>query len=306
MRDVAAKDLRGFDAVIHLAALSNDPLADLDPTLTHEINHKATVRLAKLAKAAGVQRFLFSSSCSTYGAGGDDLLTEAAEFHPVTPYGRSKVQSEQELALLADENFSLTYLRNATAYGFSPRLRLDLAVNEFVIRALLDRRIVLRSDGSAWRPLIHVEDICRAFIAILESPIASIHNRAFNIGRTADNYQIRDVATIVAQAVPGTTCEFAPGVGADQRCYRVSCEAIVKVIPEFRPRWDLKQGVRDLVERFEAVGIPDGILSDDRFIRLKRLRYHLQQGDLTADLRRSDSANNLPCSVPQHQAAESE
>ena len=285
IRDLDVNDLKGVEAVIHLAALSNDPLSDLDPALTYEINQHASVRLAELAKEAGVPRFLYSSSCSTYGAGGDALLDENAEFHPVTPYGQTKVESEREIAALSDSSFAPTFLRNATAYGFSPRLRMDLAVNEFVARALVDRKIVLKSDGTAWRPLVHVEDICRAFIAVVEAPIDVVANQAYNVGRTDDNYQIRDVARIVANAIPGVQVEVADGASADLRCYRVSCERIQKDVPTFRPLWTLATGVADLAEKFRRHKIDKSILGNEQFIRLARLRRRQNDGELRSDLR---------------------
>jgi nucleoside-diphosphate-sugar epimerase len=210
LRDLEPLDLEGFDAVIHLAGLSNDPLGDLNPTLTYDINHAASVRLAKLAKKAGVSRFLFSSSCSTYGAASpEELLDEQAEFRPVTPYGRSKVLVEQDIAKLGDSNFSPTFLRNATAYGVSPRLRFDLVLNNLVAWALTTGRIYIKSDGTPWRPIVHIEDISRAFIAVLNAPREVIHCEAFNVGQTEENYQIRDLAEIVGETVPGCRIEYA-------------------------------------------------------------------------------------------------
>src|SRR6266853_2794176 len=194
VRDVEAADLEGFDAVIHLAGLSNDPLGNLNPDLTYDINHHASVRLARLAKEVGVRRFLFSSSCSTYGAAGDKILDETADFNPVTPYGRSKVLVEQEVAQLASPEFSPVFLRNATAYGVSPRLRFDLVLNNLMAWALTTGRAFIKSDGTPWRPIVHIEDISRAFLAALEAPRELIHNQAFNVGRSEENYQIRDLA----------------------------------------------------------------------------------------------------------------
>ena len=232
IRDAEPSDLEGFDAVIHLAALSNDPLGNLNPELTYEINHKASVRLAKLAKQVGVTRFLFSSSCSTYGAAGDQMLTEEAEFHPVTPYGELKVFVERDVLELADENFSPTFLRNATAYGISPRHRFDIVLNNLVAWAFTTNLVYLKSDGSPWRPIIHIEDISRAFLAVLNAPRDLIYNQAFNVGSNEENYRIRDLADIVRETVPGCQVEYAKDAEPDKRTYRVDFSKIAKTLPE--------------------------------------------------------------------------
>jgi nucleoside-diphosphate-sugar epimerase len=266
----AVADVRP-DAVLHLAALCNDPLGNLDPELTYDINHRATVRLARAAKAAGASRFLFSSSCSLYGAGLDDgPLDEDAGFAPLTPYGESKIRSEQDLLPLADDDFSPIFLRNATAYGFSPRLRGDLVVNDLVGHALLAGEVRLRSDGMAWRPLVHAEDIAAAFLALLEAPREIVHGRAFNVGDTAENYLIRDVAELVRE-VAGGTVTYAEGAGADARNYRVSCDRIAREVPAFRPQWTVRKGVEQLVEAYERHGLTLEALMGERHQRLKRI-----------------------------------
>jgi nucleoside-diphosphate-sugar epimerase len=285
IRDAEVEDLRGFDAVVHLAALSNDPLGNLSPELTYEINHLATVRLAKLAKKAGVQRFLFSSSCSTYGAAGQDFLNEEAEFNPVTPYGHSKVLSERDLAALADENFSPVFLRNATAYGVSPRLRFDLVLNNLVAWATATGRILIKSDGSPWRPLVHVEDICRAFLVFLEAPRELVHNRAFNVGRTQENYQVRELAEIVRETVPGCSIEYAAGSGPDKRSYRVSFARIEQNFPEFRPQWDAREGARQLYEIYKQACLKVEDFEGPCYNRIDRIRQLRQAKRLDASLR---------------------
>lgn len=286
LRDVRPEHCAGMDSVVHLAALCNDPLGDLDPQLTYDINHHATVRLAEAAKAAGASRFLFSSSCSLYGASdGDQLLTEQAEFAPVTPYGESKVRSEASLRALADHRFCPVFLRNATAYGFSPRLRGDLVVNDLVGHALRTGEVRLRSDGSAWRPLVHVADVGAAFLALLEAPAERVRARAFNVGRTAESHRIRDVAEQVAAAVPGSTVTVAPGSGTDTRNYRVSCERIATELPEFRPQWTLRTGIAQLVEAYQRHQLRLDDLMGPRHQRLARIRQLQQAGQLDARLR---------------------
>jgi len=285
IRDIDVKDLEGFQAVVHLAALSNDPLGNLNPELTYQINYRASVRLAQLARQAGVKRFLFSSSCSTYGAAGEELITEEAEFNPVTPYGRSKALVERDLSQLANDDFSPTFLRNATAYGVSPRLRFDLVLNNLVAWALTTKRVYLKSDGTPWRPLVHVEDIARAFLVILESPREVVHNQVFNVGHTEENYRIRELAEIVAETVPGCRIEYAPDAGPDKRTYRVDCDKIARVLPAFKPQWDARRGAQELYEAYQAVGIRQEEFEGPRYKRLAHLQQLLDTGLLDASLR---------------------
>lgn len=285
IRDVELSDLEGFDAVLHLAGISNDPLGDLNPDCTFRINHRASVRLAKLAKQAGVPRFLFSSSCSNYGAAGDALIDENAAFNPVTPYGVSKVLVEQEVSELADSSFSPTFLRNATAYGVSARLRADLVLNNLVGWAYTTGRVFLKSDGTPWRPIVHIEDISRAFLAVLEAPRELVHSHAFNVGRTQENYQMRDLANIVRETVPGCTVEFAEGAGPDKRCYRVDCSKIARTLPTFKPQWDARQGAQQLYQAYKAYDLTLEDLEGARYMRIRTVRELQQEGLLDEMLR---------------------
>jgi nucleoside-diphosphate-sugar epimerase len=286
LRDVTAAAFRGFEAVIHLAALSNDPLGDLNQQVTYDINLHASVRLARAAKEAGVRRFLFSSSCSLYGAGADGHLDEQAAFNPVTAYGESKVRVEQEVSRLAGETFSPVYLRNATAYGVSRRLRADIVVNNLVGHAVTTKRVLLQSDGTPWRPLVHIQDINRAFLACLAAPIEAIHDQAFNVGRTSENFRIRQVAEMVAEVVPGAEVTFAPGASADARNYRVDFRKIETALPGYTPRWTLRRGIEELYEAYRKHGLTDDEWRGPRYYRLRTIKELQTQGALDADLRR--------------------
>ena len=285
LRDIEPSALRGFDAVIHLAALCNDPLGNQNPATTYDINHHASVRLAEAAKAAGVQRFLFASSCSLYGLSGDEMLTEEAAFNPITPYGESKILSERDIRPLADETFSPVYLRNATAYGVSPRLRCDIVVNNLVGFAFTQGDVLIQSDGTPWRPLVHVEDISRAFLAALEAPRELIHNQAFNVGRNEDNLRVRQIADMVKAVVPGCTIRYAEGGGPDPRCYRVDCSKIARTLPAFKPQWSVAAGVMELYHAYRDAELTADEFQSNRYLRLKQIRKLQDEGRLDEDLR---------------------
>jgi nucleoside-diphosphate-sugar epimerase len=286
IRDIRASDLEGFDAVIHLAALSNDPLGDLNPELTFDINHLGTVRMAEAAKSAGVRRFLFSSSCSNYGASsGDELLTEEAAFNPVTPYGRSKVRAEQDLTGLADARFCPVLMRSATAYGVSPRIRFDVVLNNLTAWAVTAHRILLKSDGTPWRPVVHAEDICRAFRAALEAPESQVRAEAFNVGRSSENYRVRELAEIVRRTVPGCEIEFASDASPDTRNYRVNCDKIRRVLPAFVPRWNASRGAQELYDAFVKRAVTVDDFEGARYRRVDRIKTLLAEGLLDSSLR---------------------
>jgi nucleoside-diphosphate-sugar epimerase len=285
LRDVEVADLRGFDAVMHLAALSNDPLGDVNPQITYDINHLGSVRLARLAKAAGVERLVFASSCSLYGVAGEEMLTEEAAFNPITPYGVSKVLFERDVATLADDDFSPTFLRNSTAYGVSPRLRADVVVNNLVAIAFTTGEVLIQSDGTPWRPLVHVEDIARAFLAVLHAPRELVHNEAFNVGRSEENYRVRDLGHLVEQVVPGSKVKYADGGGPDPRCYRVDCSKLMRTLPEYRPEWTVRRGMEQLRDAFQANALTREDLEGDRYFRIRRIRALQREGLLDPSLR---------------------
>jgi nucleoside-diphosphate-sugar epimerase len=285
LRDVQSEHLEGFDAVVHLAALSNDPLGDLNPEITYTINHLASVRLAQLAKGSGIPRFLYSSSCSSYGKAGDELVDETADLHPITAYAISKVRVEQDVARLADDRFSPTFLRNATAYGVSPRLRFDLVLNNLVAWAFTEGRVHIKSDGTPWRPIVHIEDISRAFLAVLAAPRELIHNQALNVGQTEENYRIRELAEIVQEVVPGSRIEYAKDGGPDPRCYRVDFGKIHRMLPEFKPQWNARRGAEELYEVYRSVGLVLKDCEGPRFKRIDHLKHLLATGQVDATLR---------------------
>ncbi|PYN41517.1 MAG: NAD-dependent dehydratase [Candidatus Rokuibacteriota bacterium] len=285
LRDVQSRDLEGFDAVVHLAALSNDPLGDLNPAITYDINHVASVRLARLAKEAGVLRFLYSSSCSSYGKAGDDLVDETAALHPMTAYAISKVRVERDVAEVADDHFSPTFLRNATAYGVSPRLRFDLVLNNLTAWAFAKGIVHIKSDGTPWRPIVHIEDISRAFLAVLAAPREVVHNQALNVGQTEENYRIRELAEIVQDVVPGSRIDYAQDGGPDLRCYRVDFGKIHRLLPELKPQWNARRGAQELYDAYRRAGLVIEDCEGPRFKRIDHLKDLLAIGRVDATLR---------------------
>ena len=285
IRELSPADLEGIDAIAHLAGVCNDPLGDLLPETTYDINHAATVRLAKIAKAGGVCRFVFSSSCSVYGAAGQEWIDEQSEPNPITPYGLSKWRAEVDLRRLADARFSPVFLRSATAYGFSPRIRFDLVLNNLTAHAFTSGKVLLKSDGMSWRPIVHIEDIGRAFVAALEAPVEAVHNEVFNVGITTENYRIREIAEIVEETVPGSRIEFAAGAGPDKRTYRVDCSKISRLLPKFRPQWTARRGARELYRRYSEYGLLLEDFEGARYQRLAYLQSLLARGAIDGNLR---------------------
>ncbi len=285
LREIELSDLKGFDAVLHFAGLCNDPLGDLSPDLTMDINYASSLRVAKLAKKAGVRRFVMASSCSLYGASGDSMIDESGAFQPLTVYARSKAMVEEAVTALASTGFSPIFLRNATAYGVSPRLRLDLVLNDFVAGAYTTGVIPIKSDGTPWRPVVHVEDIARACFAVLEAPRETIHNRAFNVGQNEENYQVRDLARIVQEVVPGSRIEYSPNGGPDLRCYRVDFGRIQREIPDFRPRWNARRGAEQLYRAFQNFGLTAETATGTAYRRLARVKALADDGAIGPDLR---------------------
>jgi nucleoside-diphosphate-sugar epimerase len=288
LRDVQVEDLRGFDAVVHLAGLSNDALSDLDPDLTESVNYRAAVRLARCARQAGVSRFVFASTCSVYGKAPDGLVDESTPCRPLTAYARSKAMVERDVADLANDGFSPAFLRLATVYGLSPRIRLDLVVNDLAGWAFTSGTIRLRSDGSAWRSLVHVEDVCRAIAATLAAPRADIHAQVINVAVTGESYRVRAIAEAVREAVPGSQIELAPRAGPDERTYRVCCKKMSALLPAFAPRWNLRDGIGQIVGGYKSAALDLETFCSSRFRRLDRIRFLRAEGRIDASLRSVD------------------
>jgi nucleoside-diphosphate-sugar epimerase len=285
IRDAEQEDVRGFDAILHLAGLSNDPLGDFRPEVTYDINHKASVKLAELAKKAGVGRFIFSSSCSNYGAAGDAPVDESSKFNPVTPYGESKVLVERDVSTMASGAFTPVFLRNATAYGVSSRLRFDLVVNNLTAWAFTKGQVRMKSDGMPWRPLVHIEDISRAFVATLEAPKEMVHNEAFNVGATKENYRVREVALIVKDAIPSAEVTFAEGAAPDLRNYRANCDKYCTRFPQWAPKWTVPMAVAELRESFTRNHVTVEDFEGARYKRIGQLQQQLADGVLDGTFR---------------------
>jgi nucleoside-diphosphate-sugar epimerase len=290
LRQVERSDLEGIDAVLHLAGLSNDPLGDLDPETTYAINWRASVRLAELARDAGVARFVFSSSCSNYGAAGNDYLDESAGFNPVTPYAESKVWTERDVAPMASDRFSPTFLRSATAYGLSARLRGDLVVNNLTGFGVTTGKVEMKSDGKPWRPLVHIEDIALAFKSVAEAPRELVHGEAFNVGRTSENYRVREVAELVAKVVPDVEVTFASDASPDSRNYRVNCDKIARTLPAYQPKWTVEAGIRQLYEAYKAANLTREEFFSPRYMRLAHVKNLMSGGIVDGSLQHLKAA----------------
>lgn len=286
VRDIEPADIEGIDAIVNLAALSNDVLGDLNPEVTYEINYRAVIRLAEIARKLGIQRYVFASSCSMYGAAsGDKALDETAEFNPVTAYARSKVLVEQELSQMASDEFSPTFMRNATAYGVSPRIRFDVVINNLTAWAYTTGQVHMKSDGTPWRPVVHIEDISRAVAAVLAAPREKIHNEAFNVGRNSENFQIKELARFVIEAVPNCEISFAEGAGPDTRNYRVNFDKYEKAFPDFPLQRDAQTGARDIYQAYRRTGLHREDYEGPRYKRIAQLKSLLESGQLDESMR---------------------
>jgi nucleoside-diphosphate-sugar epimerase len=285
IRDIDASDLKGIDAVIHLCALSNDPLGDFNPHITFEINHAASVRLAKLAKKVGIDRFIYTSSCSVYGAASEEIVTEESKPNPITPYGISKLRSETEIMKLADAKFSPVFLRPATAYGVSPMLRFDLVLNNLVAWAYTTGSVLLKSDGTAWRPIVHIQDITRAFLAVLGASRDLIHNEVFNVGVTEENYRVRELADIAKETVPNSEVIYANDAEPDKRSYRVHFGKIAQALHEFKPEWTARLGAKQLYNAYKKFGIVLEEFEGPKYRRITNLKQNVENGFLDKNLR---------------------
>ena len=299
IRDVEAADIEGVDAIIHLAGLANDPLGDLDPPVTYEINHQATVRLAELAKKAGIQRFLYASTCSVYGAAGEDMIDEETAPNPVTPYARSKIMSEQDLLKLVGDDFCPVFLRAATAYGVSPYLRFDLALNNLVAWAYTTKQVYLKSDGMSWRPLVHIRDIARGYMTLLDAPKEKVCARAFNIGNSEENYRIVSLAELVRDGVPGSTLTHADDASPDKRSYRVSCDLIKRTLPEYQTTWTATRGIDEVYQIVRGSGLDAKDFEGERYNRIAHVRSLIEGDKLSTSLRWTEPAMLDPVSVDQ-------
>ncbi len=285
IRDVEKTDLDGVDAVVHLAGLSNDMLGDLNPKITYEINHAASVRLAAMAKELGIARFVFASSCSNYGAAGDGMQDESAKLNPVTPYATSKIMVERDVGAMADDDFSPTFMRNSTAYGISPRMRFDIVINNLTAWAYTTGHIFLKSDGTPWRPNVHIEDISLAVIAVLDAPRELIHNEAFNVGLNSENYQIRQLAEFVRETVPNCELKFADGAGPDKRNYRVNFDKYARTFPDYKLCWNARRGVQSIYESYRKFGLQKDEYEGPKYKRIAQLKHLLSTGQLDENLR---------------------
>lgn len=278
IRQASVNDLRGFDTVMHLAALSNDPLGNYNADLTDEINNRAAVRLGEMAKQAGVKHFIFSSTCSNYGVAGNDFIDENGSFHPYTPYAKAKVAAELGLKPMSDKNFSVTLMRSATAFGYSPRIRWDLVLNNLTAHAMTSGKIYMKSDGTPWRAIVHIEDISRAFTAVAEAKREIVHDEAFNVGQTKENYHVSEIAELVARTVPGSRIEYAPDAKPDPRCYRVNCDKLPRLVPAFQPQWTAAAGVKHVYESIQRFGLRPDEFEGARYARLPHMKKLIADG----------------------------